>query len=313
MLTLGPGDVSASCFIAPHPRLIPYITTYYFTAIESQDGELVRDWLNPEWAGVRYVWIGDTSGTVRSGPFEPSPRAQFAGPTTVTLPFGATRAWVASIGILPLGWHRFMREPAVNWANRIGGAGDVASIVPFGDMLAGVQAAGEPRAISDYFDSMFLAAMDANPLTAKDEDDERRIIAAHAALIDPAIASVAELTERLDMTVKQLHRFSVRVFGFTPKVLIRRQRFIRTMAAVIHNPAANWAEALDLQYYDQPHFNRDFREFFDMSPDQYRREPHQIMRAAAQARMKLLGDPLQALHRPDVAPKTGQKPGQSAD
>lgn len=309
MLALGPDEVSNSLFLAPHPRLAPYITTYYYTAIESRDGELVQDWLNPEWAGIRYVWIGDTCGTIRRGPFEPSPRAQFAGPTTVTLPFGATRAWIASIGILPLGWHRFMREPAGNWANKIGGAGDVASIVPFGSMLEGVQAAGEPRAISDFFDAQFLAAMDAHPLTKAQAAEEARIIAAHAALIDPDVSTVAELTERLGMSVKQLHRFSLKVFGFAPKLLIRRQRFIRTMAAVIHNPASNWADALDLQYYDQPHFNRDFREFFDMSPDQYRREPHLIMRPAAKARMKLLGDPLQALHRPDkrsaAAPDSG--------
>lgn len=301
MLALAPGEISASCFLAPHPRLAPYITTYYFTAIESQDGELVRDWLNPEWAGVRYVWIGETVGAIRSGPMTDQPAAQFAGPTTVTLPFGARRAWIASIGILPLGWYRFMREPASNWANRTGAAGDVASIVPFGDMLDGVRAAGDPQAISDYFNSMFLAAMDAHPLSQAQQDEEQRIIAAHAALIDPAISTVAELTDRLGLSVKQLHRFSLKTFGFTPKLLIRRQRFIRTMAAVIHNPASNWAEAIDLQYYDQPHFNRDFREFFDMSPDQYRREPHIIMRAAAQARMKLLGDPLQALHRPDAA------------
>lgn len=304
MLALEPGEISASLFLPPHPRLRPYLTTYYYTAIESQDGATVCDWLNPEWASARYVWKGETVGTIRSGPMMAQPAAQFAGPTTVTLPFGAHRAWIASIGILPLGWHRFMREPAANWANRTGGAGEVESIVPFGDMLAGVQAAGEPGEISAFFDEHLLAVIDANPLSPALEEEEKRIIAVHSALIDPDIASVAELTDRVGMSVKQLHRFSVRVFGFPPKLLIRRQRFIRTMAAVIHNPAANWAEALDLQYYDQPHFNRDFREFFDMSPDQYRREPHLIMRAAAKARMKLLGDPLQALHRPDV----GQRP-----
>lgn len=306
MLTLEEGATSASCFIAPHPRVAPYLSTYYFTAIEGRDGEEVCDWMNPEWASVRFCWVGQTRGTVHSGPFDWVPRAHFAGPTTVTLPFGATRAKIASIGFLPLGWHRFIREPASNWANRISAAEDVATILPFAGLLQQVETIGEPQAMAAHFDAMFLAALDAHPLNIAQAEEEQRIIAAHAALIDPATSTVAEMTERLGMTVKQLHRFSLKVFGFPPKLLIRRQRFIRTLAAVIHNPAANWADAIDLQYYDQPHFNRDFREFFGMSPDQYRRLPHPVLGAAARARMKALGDPLQALQRPNrAAPAVG--------
>jgi AraC-like DNA-binding protein len=175
------------------------------------------------------------------------------------------------------------------------------TILPFSGLLERIAAAGEPRAIADLFDSVLLAALDAHPLTADEADEEKRIIAAHAALIDPVTSTVAEMTDRLGMTIKQLHRFSLKIFGFPPKQLIRRQRFLRTMAAVIHSPATNWADALDLQYYDQPHFNRDFREFFGMSPDQYRRLPHPVIGAAAKARMKALGDPLQALQRPGSA------------
>lgn len=299
MLTLGEGETSASFFIAPHPRVAPYLSTYYFTAIDSGDGEEICDWMNPEWASVRFCWLGQTRGAVHSGPMDWVPRAHFAGPTTVTLPFAATRVQIASIGFLPLGWHRFMREPAANWANRVAGADLVQTILPFDGLLDRIAAIGEPRAVADLFDALLIAAMDANPLTAAEEEEERRVLAAHAALIDPATSTVADMTDRLGMTIKQLHRFSLKIFGFPPKLLIRRQRFIRTMAAVIHNPAANWADALDLQYYDQPHFNRDFREFFGMSPDQYRRLPHPVIGAAARARMKALGDPLQALQRPD--------------
>ncbi len=300
MLALEEGAISTSRFIAPHPRVAPYLSTYYFTAIDTRGGEEVRDWMSPEWASVRFCWLGRTRGAVHSGPFEDVPAAQFAGPTTVTQPFAASLAQIASIGFLPLGWHRFMREPAANWANRIGSAELVKSILPFDTLLEEVAAAREPQAVADLFDARLIAAMDANPLTMADAEEEDRIIAAHAALIDPAIGTVAQMTGRLGMSVKQLHRFSVRVFGFPPKLLLRRQRFLRTMAAVIHDPAANWAEALDAQYYDQSHFNRDFREFFGMSPEQYRRAPHPIIGAAAKARMKALGDPLQALQRPGL-------------
>ncbi|QJQ31736.1 AraC family transcriptional regulator [Sphingomonas lacunae] len=302
MLTLEDGETSASCFIAPHPRVAPYLSTYYFTAIEGPDGQEIRDWMNPEWASVRFCWLGQTRGSIYDGPFRDVPPAHFAGPTTVTQPFSAARAHIASIGFLPLGWHRFMREPAANWANRIDEASLVKTILPFDSMLDQVRDAASPEAVAELFDAILIAAMDGHPLTDAEAEEEQRIIAAHAVLVDPATSTVAQMTDRLGMTVKQLHRFSLKLFGFPPKLLIRRQRFIRTMAAVIHNPAANWADALDLQYYDQPHFNRDFREFFGMSPDQYRRLPHPVISAAAKARMKALGDPLQALQRPEGTP-----------
>ncbi|MEQ1687280.1 MAG: helix-turn-helix domain-containing protein [Sphingopyxis sp.] len=296
MLTLKDGELSASCFIAPHPRLRPYLTTYYFTVLESADGDELCDWMNPEWASVRYAWRGQTRGSVHPDPMQPIPLAHFVGPTTRAGPFAARVACVASIGFLPLGWCRFMREPANNWANRIGAAGDVNAIIPMADLWGDVVRAGEPQSIAALFDRILLAALDAPPLV--NQEEEARIGAAHSALIDPDMASVAALGERLGLAPKQLHRLSRRIFGFPPKLLMRRQRFIRTLGQWFRDPHGNWSDALDLQYYDCSHFNRDFRAFFGMSPDQYRRLPHPIIGAAMRARLKALGQPLQALQAP---------------
>ncbi|MEQ1725415.1 MAG: AraC family transcriptional regulator [Sphingopyxis sp.] len=296
MRTLKDGEVSASCFIAPHPRLQPYLTTYYFTVMESADGDELRDWMNPEWASVRYAWRGQTRGSVHPDPMAPIPLAHFVGPTTRAGPFAAHSASVASIGFLPLGWCRFIREPASNWANRIGAAGEVDSIVPMEALFDDVVHAAEPQAIADLFDRTLLAALDAPSLVS--EEEEARINAAHAALIDPYIASVAALGERLGLAPKQLHRLSLRIFGFAPKLLMRRQRFIRTLGQWFRDPNGIWNDALDLHYYDRSHFNRDFQAFFGLSPDQYRRLPHPIIGAAMRARMRALGQPLQALQAP---------------
>ena len=296
MLSLAPGEVSASCFIAPHPRLKPYLSTYYFTAMESSGGDEVLDWMTPEWASVRYAYHGATRGGIHTEPMAEIPRTHFVGPTTLASPFASHSARVASIGFLPLGWCRFMKEPASNWANRVGPAGEIRAHARFMDYWPAIESARDPAAIAAIFDAMLLDALD----RAGDASctKEALIAAAHDALINPDITSAGAMADHLGMTSKQLHRFSTRVFGFTPKLLIRRQRFIRTLAAVMHNPASNWAAALDLQYYDQSHFNRDFREFYGMSPEQYRREPHPVISAAARARTKALGDPLPALQRP---------------
>lgn len=296
MLTLKDGEVSTSCYIAPHPRLRPYLTTYYFTVMESADGSELCDWMNPEWASVRYAYRGETRGSIHPDPMTPIPLAHFVGPTTRAGPFATRHASVASIGFLPLGWRRFMREPASNWANRIGAASDVDSVIALDALWDDVVRAGTPQTISALFDRILLAALDAPPLI--DADEEVRINAAHAALIDPDIATVTALGERLGLTDRQLHRLSRRIFGFAPKTLMRRQRFIRTLAAAMRDPAGNWSSALDLHYYDRSHFNRDFQAFFGMSPGQYRASPHPIIGAAMRARMKALGQPLQALQAP---------------
>lgn len=296
MLTLKDGEVSTSCYIAPHPRLRPYLSTYYFTVMESADGGELRDWMNPEWASVRYAYRGSTRGSVHPDAMAPIPLAHFVGPTTRAGPFAARSAQVASIGFLPLGWRRFMRDSACVWANRLSDAAEIDSILPLRALFDDVVRADDPPAIAKLFDAALLAALDGAPLI--DPSEETQINVAHAALIDEQTATVTAMAERLGMTTKQLHRFSLRTFGFAPKLLMRRQRFIRTLAVAMRDPAGNWSSALDLHYYDRSHFNRDFQAFFGMSPDQYRRAPHPVIGAAMRARTKALGAPLQALQGP---------------
>jgi methylphosphotriester-DNA--protein-cysteine methyltransferase len=124
------------------------------------------------------------------------------------------------------------------------------------------------------------------------------IIGLHRALLDQEVGSVSQIADHLGVTLLQLERLSKRVFGFSPKLLIRRQRFLRTLALLMRQPSAKWADILDPQYHDQAHFNRDFQRFFGMAPKQYLALDKPIVLAAALARMEALGDPLQGLHKP---------------
>lgn len=288
-------SVSSTRFIAPHPRLLPYLSAYYFTEINSPDGA-VKDWLSPEWASVRYRYQGDMRGGIYTGPMHPIPPAHFVGPTSLASPFLSASSRVASIGFLPLGWSMFINEPASNWANRIGPADTVETPVRFMDYWAEIQAAADPDKIAAIFDRMLLKVLDKEPLI--NAADAGRIRAAHLVMIDPHTTTVAEFAERLERSVVQVQRMSSKIFGFPPKLLLRRQRFLRTLAVVMRDRNSNWIDALDDDYYDQAHFNRDFRLFFGMSPRAYLAQPHPVIEAAAKARMAFLGDPLQGLQRP---------------
>jgi AraC-like DNA-binding protein len=58
--------------------------------------------------------------------------------------------------------------------------------------------------------------------------------------------------------------------GMTPKLFSRIQRFQQTRTFIQRNPSINWAElAVDLGYFDQSHFIREFLEFSGLSPSDY--------------------------------------------
>ena len=117
------------------------------------------------------------------------------------------------------------------------------------------------------------------------------------ALLDPELVSVAQLAEQMGMNVRALERLSRRAFGFPPKLLLRRQRFLRSLARFMIDPSLGWLGALDCHYHDQSHFVRDFRRFMGMNTSAYAKADKPILVAAARGRMAIAGEAVQGLHR----------------
>lgn len=284
--------VSKTRFVLPPPPLQRYLTTYYFSEIESLDGTAVSDMLLPQWASIRFIYQGSVNMTVPDHKPQPSPLAAMTGPTSLASPISSKSAKIAAFGLLPLGWHKFVGQPASRWANKVIDVETTHKFDLFAQIWDAIRNLETEAEMIDTFNHMLLEALE--PSDAEDD----RIEAAHLALTDPAIDSVGALCERLDMDTKQLSRFSNRVFGFLPKLLLRRQRFVRTLGQALMNPDQSWSECVDLNYYDQAHFNRDFKRFMGLTPRQYMAQPHPIFGIGATERTKALGRPLQAMDRP---------------
>jgi AraC-like DNA-binding protein len=152
----------------------------------------------------------------------------------------------------------------------------------------------DPAAEAQRIDVFLLAMLDQRPPA----EDEARIKAAHGALVDLDSGTVSEFAERIGLSPRSLERLSLRAFGFSPKLLLRRQRFLRSLAQFMLDPSLSWIRTLDCQYVDQAHFVRDFKRFMTMSPSAYAALEHPVLRAAAQARTAAAGAAVQALHRP---------------
>lgn len=282
-------------FYMPSPEVAPYISTYYHTDVAVTDGEVIEDWLHPEWANVRIGQITDWKARVGPEVLRNAPRMIATGPTSYAAHFVTGRQRIWGIGILPLGWARLVDGDAARYADTyVDAQADpaFAALAPLADGLFTETAdlAAEAARIDDHLRGLLA--------TRPPSSDESRIRAAHGALLDPDIAAVAQLAERLGISPRTLERLSARAFGFAPKLLLRRQRFLRSLAPFMLDPSLSWIRTLDWHYVDQAHFVRDFRRFMCMSPSVYAALDHPVLRAAARARAAATGEAVQALHRP---------------
>jgi methylphosphotriester-DNA--protein-cysteine methyltransferase len=102
-------------------------------------------------------------------------------------------------------------------------------------------------------------------------EDEDRIDAIMAALMDTRCANVSDLAERVGIGRRTLERVCESAFGLAPKMLLRRQRFMRSVTQHMLGGERPWIEAIDDLYHDQPQFVREFREFTGLTPREFAR------------------------------------------
>lgn len=280
-------------FALPAAPLSPFVTTYYSTdAVCSVREPWLEDYLHPEWANLRFLGGTEVQSVIGPGTPQPCPRFTVTGPTSRAAHFRMRSGRCWGIGLLPAGWAALFAAQAGDYADRfVDGMTDpvFAAFVPLAEALAASDGdyARELALIEAHVAALFAAAGPPDPAIARLTD----------ALLDPELVAVAPLADRLGMTVRSLERLSCRAFGFPPKLLLRRQRFLRCLARFMLDPTLGWLGSLDCHYHDQSHFVRDFRRFMGMSPSAYAKLDKPILVAAARGRMAIAGEAVQGLHR----------------
>lgn len=288
------GNAITIRFALPSAELAPYVTTYYLTEVVAPPAEpVLEDYLHPEWPNLRFVEAETSQFAIGDQPLIECPAFAITGPTSraTRLRVASGRSW--GIGLLPLGWARLIDAPAGEYADRVvNGHTDVvfAAFRPLANALA--------QSDGDFAKELAIIEAHMAGLVHDANVDEMAIARVHAMLVDPQVATVADMAERTGMNVRSLERLSKRAFGFTPKLLLRRQRFLRSLSRFMLDPSLKWLSTLDNQYHDQAHFVRDFRRFMGMSPSAYAKLDKPLLMAAVQARMAIAGKAMQVLHDP---------------
>lgn len=280
-------------FHQPGEALRPYFTSFYSVDIVVPGGGQVIDYLHPEWAGLRFMTGSLPESEIAGRPPLPPTAFLAHGPTSTTIRFsaGSMRLW--GIGLLPLGWATFVGTPADALADVLVDGHDQPAFAGFASLADSVYGAQpDPEAELERITAFFCDRLD------RRHADESRILACHAALVDPEVATVADMARRAEIPSYTLERLCRRHFGFPPQLLLRRQRFMRSLSQFMLDPSLKWIGALDGHYHDQAQFVRDFHRFMGMSPREYGNAPHPIIGAIMRARFEEAGAAVQALQRP---------------
>jgi AraC-like DNA-binding protein len=259
--------------------LQPYFTALYAFEFDAGPGGQIEDWLHPEWSQMRFVWGPPPQACIGPGELREQWPFVASGPTSRAIHFKLTRGKAWGLGLQPAGWAKFANGPASALADlTVDGSAHpaFALFAPIQRMLGpeepGLDAIA--RGINAYLmDHVF------RPVARAD-----RVVACHHALRDPDVASVAELGERSELEARSLERLCLRYFGFPPKLLLRRQRFLRSLSRFMLQ-GGRWSAAIDGQYHDQAHFVREFRAFMGMTPSEYAERPHPIIGRTMAQRM----------------------------
>lgn len=279
-------------FRLPAPELRSLVSTYYWLEAGAAPVEEV---LHPEWTNLRFALRGEwTWQQVRGQPLQPEAISIFGPSNCAALVRGSAGALVLGAGLLPLGWARLVGGPASRLANEVCPLRSVwgAAADRLGDSL---RALDDPDEWVKLLDAELLARLREAPPSPP------LLIDAHRLLGTGKIDTVARFAEQLGVSERTLERLCGPWFGFGPKTLLRRQRFLRALDALLQLPDGQpISSCLDEHFVDQSHFVREFHAFMDMTPSAYLAMPRVVMRRAMAQRAKLLGHSMQVLHVPET-------------
>ncbi|MFM9852690.1 MAG: helix-turn-helix domain-containing protein [Sphingomonadaceae bacterium] len=247
---------------APSPGLEPYIRRHYvFDAHLPDDFEII-DGVLGENSFIRILVRGDWTAELSPGKWSfPSPVVLCgpnSGPVRVRVrgPFR-----VVGFAIRPSGWRSMFWESTRSFVDQM-----VPLAQSWGELAqrleADIRAAVSDEEIVAAMEAVIVEQMER---TGHRSPDEQMASFEAIARTDSTIR-VDDAAARLGMSVRQLERRCLATFGLTPKMILRRSRFLDMAAAMRGFSSPTEEQLAALRYSDQSHLNREFRRFVGMTP-----------------------------------------------
>lgn len=274
----------------PASALEGLVSGYHLYAVEVPIGKQHHDVFHPSWANLRVILTPGTDWQVRvgEGAWQRVGECALFGPSSHVTWSKSTSGIVIGAGLTPLGWARLTKANAAHCANTVGNCEAM-----FEETVAALRpllcAAPSDDALPLLLDAFLIGAM------ARPTRLDTAIARLDAALLDTASVTVRAMASRVGVTTRSLERLASRAFGFPPKLLLRRSRFLRSLHAVRRADAHDRTTAIDAGYTDYSHFVRDAHHFLGMSPGAFLKLDMPMFKQSAVLRDQVLGSPAQVL------------------
>ncbi len=282
----------------PAAALADYITGYH--VYRTTDATPQVDRFLPATANVRIALdAGPIAVSIGRRTYDPLPVASLFGPTSTALQATTRGGVMIGFGISALGWARLFRRPAGDFRNRIVPLEDVLGHGFTRRLVEALQDATSDAMIAPILDAMLIARL------GEEHADAPRIRQLMAVIAEDGPTDIAAVAAQIGMHTHGLRRLSVRHFGFPPKMLLMRARFLRSFLRLM--AAGDDAEysAIDDSYFDASHFLRDSAMFLGTTPRRFMALTKPFLEASVRARQAVLGAPTQVLHDIATAPIEG--------
>lgn len=272
----------------PSDDLKPWIARLYSTQVEIDPGRVVSCGVISDTPVLRMLFKGKWTAESAEGHKKYSNCALFFGPQSKRMPITVEGDFsVLSLALNPGAMSSFGPFPIAPTVDRI---------IPYGEF--GYNEDGLFRQFADAHtpeeqlavgEKLFRTYLD---LTKAGKPDPLTRAFDMAAFRNPNM-KVGDFAEEQNVSPKKVERVVKRDFGLSPKKVLRRARAMDMAANLRGVGDEQEADELALRYFDQSHLNREFQEFFGITPVQFVKTPQPLIVFSLEARqarrLELLG------------------------
>ncbi len=244
--------------------LRPVLSSYTVFDSDSDLYPNSKNWMLPNWARI---WIGLTADlfdvSIGSRRYARVGTASLIGVTSRGMPLTTYGGRSIAIDIAPLAWARLFAPSAESLRDRIT---PLAELVPAGwseDLIARVVESERGTDLKFILDAFFLERL---PPAHAQEAMLARIL---ALLTDPETNDLSGAAAQVGIDNRLLLRLTKQYFGFPPKILLMRTRFLRALTAMAVDCGKPDFSVAPPGYHDNSHFIRDSNRFLGMTPRRF--------------------------------------------
>jgi hypothetical protein len=274
----------------PHADLEGLVGDYFAFDSEGPEAMGAVEWMLPNWPSIRFA-LAENPMAIRAPGIEwsPLPEAGFYGPTSRIMQHTSYGGVTIGVSLTPAGLARLCDIDVSLYRDRMV---ELGALLPPPDcraLVAELRASDQGPAVKAILDRFFRAHM------RKPHRSEAAIATVNRLLLDENVRSARDLAAAAGMHMTTLRRLAIRRFGYPPKMLLMRTRFLRSLVALKEASGAAGYQPIDEVYTDTSHFLRDCERFLGMTARQFLKLDTPYLDSVLRARKLILGTATPAL------------------